>query len=145
MDNIKIQKMSINDIDDVLKVEASHNISILTKNMLLNDLNNNNTYYLVAKKSDKIVGYIGISYILDTADIISIVVDKNYTKQKIASNLIQNILDFCNKNNITKIMLEVRASNIPAQNLYYKFGFKKISERKNYYNGEDAYIMEKTE
>ena len=38
-------------------------------------------------------------------------------------------------------MLEVRKSNISAQKLYEKNGFKKISVRKNYYdNIEDAFI-----
>ena len=41
-------------------------------------------------------------------------------------------------------MLEVRNSNIPAQKLYEKHGFKQITIRKNYYdNSEDALIYEK--
>ena len=39
--------------------------------------------------------------------------------------------------------LEVRISNLSAQRLYEKYGFKIAGTRKNYYadNGEDAYIM----
>ena len=41
-------------------------------------------------------------------------------------------------------MLEVRRSNIPAQKLYEKHGFKQIAIRNNYYdNTEDALIYEK--
>jgi ribosomal protein S18 acetylase RimI-like enzyme len=41
-------------------------------------------------------------------------------------------------------MLEVGALNEPALNLYHKLGYRKISERKNYYKSkEDAFIMEK--
>ena len=61
----------------------------------------------------------------------------------IASLLISNLIQFCTENNITKILLEVRELNTPAQKLYEKFGFKKISIRKKYYNNEDAYIYEK--
>jgi ribosomal protein S18 acetylase RimI-like enzyme len=43
----------------------------------------------------------------------------------------------------TKIFLEVSEENIGAINLYNKLGFKVISERKGYYNGIDAYVMEK--
>lgn len=145
MANIKITKMTQEDIDDALLTEQTHNIHILSKNILKEDIKNKNYYYLVAKDdNEKIVGYIGISYILDTADIISIVVHKDYTNQGIATILLQEIFKFAKENNIQKIMLEVRSTNIPAQKLYEKHDFKKISVRKNYYdNNEDALIYEK--
>lgn len=144
MDNIQIKKMSCDDIDSALYLEKTHNIKILNENLLRKDLEQSNTYYIVAKLDNAIVGYIGISYVLDSADIISVVVDKNYTKKGIASILLNNIFEFCKSNNIVKIFLEVRKSNIAAQNLYLKYGFNKISERKKYYdNVEDAYIYEK--
>lgn len=47
------------------------------------------------------------------------------------------------KNNAIDINLEVRASNIKAQNLYKKFGFIEEGIRKKYYedNKEDAILM----
>ena len=45
--------------------------------------------------------------------------------------------------NAEKVLLEVRESNISAINLYSKCGFKEINRRKNYYDGEDAIIMER--
>jgi ribosomal-protein-alanine N-acetyltransferase len=144
MDNIEIFKMSFEDIDDALALESTHNIKILSKNILKSDLETESNYYLVAKYNNKIIGYIGISYILDSADIISIVVDKNYTKRGIASLLLEKIYLFCKEKNVKRILLEVRKSNIAAQNLYLKNGFVKISERKKYYdNIEDAYIYQK--
>ena len=52
-------------------------------------------------------------------------------------------LVMCKTFNCVDITLEVRASNIPAQNLYKKFDFKEEGLRKGYYsdNGEDAIIM----
>lgn len=144
MDNIQILKMNLKDIDEVLELEKSHNISILSKNLLLKDIQEESNYYVIAKIDTEIVGYIGINHVLDTADIISVVVSKEHTRKGIASLLINHILDFCKENKIHKLFLEVRASNIAAQNLYLKHGFVKISERKKYYDGkEDAYIMEK--
>lgn len=145
MTNITIEKMKDEDIDEALLTEQSHNIHILSKNILTEDIKNTNYYYLVAKTTDgKIVGYIGISYILENADIISIVVHKDYTKQGVASLLLQEIFKFAKENNIQRIMLEVRNSNLPAQNLYEKHDFKQISIRKNYYdNAEDALIYVK--
>lgn len=144
MDNIQIEKMNFRDIDDVLSLEKTHGIKILSTNLLKEDLEQENNYYIVARLANTIVGYVGISYVLDSADIISIVVDKSYTKKGIASTLLKHVLEFCKTQNIEKIFLEVRKSNIAAQNLYLKHGFTKISERKKYYdNVEDAYIYEK--
>lgn len=145
MDNIIISKMQDEDIEEALLTEQSHNIHILSKNILKEDIKNKNYNYLVAKSNDgKIIGYIGISYVLDSADIISIVVHKDYTKKGIATLLLQEIFTFAKENNIQKIMLEVRSSNLPAQKLYEKLGFKQITIRKNYYdNTEDALIYEK--
>ena len=145
MDNIIISKMQDEDIDEALLTEQSHNIHILSKNILKEDIKNKNYNYLVAKNNEKkIVGYIGISYVLDEADIISIVVHKDYTKNGIATLLLQEIFKFAKDNNIQKLMLEVRRSNIPAQKLYEKHGFKQIAIRNNYYdNTEDALIYEK--
>ena len=145
MDNILISKMQDEDIEEALLTEQSHNIHILSKNILKEDIKNKNYNYLVAKNNDgKIIGYIGISYVLDSADIISIVVHKEYTQKGIATLLLQEIFEFAKENNIQKIMLEVRRSNIPAQKLYEKHGFKQIAIRNNYYdNTEDALIYEK--
>ncbi len=46
---------------------------------------------------------------------------------------------------LTVLTLEVRESNYAAQNLYEKYGFKKLGVRKRYYsdNREDAWIMTK--
>ena len=145
MDNIIISKMQDEDIEEALLTEQSHNIHILSKNILKEDIKNKNYNYLVAKNNDgKIIGYIGISYVLDSADIISIVVHKDYTKKGIATLLLQEIFAFAKENNIQKIMLEVRRSNLPAQKLYEKHGFKQIAIRKKYYdNTEDALIYEK--
>ena len=145
MDNIIISKMQDEDIEEALLTEQSHNIHILSKNILKEDIKNKNYNYLVAKNNDgKIIGYIGISYVLDSADIISIVVHKDYTQKGIATLLLQEIFAFAKENNIQKIMLEVRRSNLPAQKLYEKHGFKQIAIRKKYYdNTEDALIYEK--
>ena len=59
------------------------------------DLKNDNNHYFIAKINDEIVAYLAISYLLDTADIISIVVAKKHTKKGIASLLLNYFFNFC--------------------------------------------------
>lgn len=142
INNIVISKMTLNDILEVKALETSQNINILSIDSMKKDLMDNNYMYFIAKKENEIVGYIAISKILDTVDILSIVVKEEYKKKKVATFLLEYILKL---DNISKIMLEVRKSNTIAINFYEKFGFTKIYTRKNYYpdNHEDAYIYEK--
>ena len=61
----------------------------------------------------------------------------------IGKALISELLSLCSKDGITSFTLEVRESNIVAQNLYKSFGFIEEGKRKAYYsdNNEDAIIM----
>lgn len=142
MDNINISKMNISDISEVKELEKAQNICILSENAIKNDLNDENYIYLVARKDNEIIGYIATSKVIDTVDILSIVIKEEYKKRGIATKLLQFIFEL---ENISKVMLEVRRSNIPAQRLYEKLGFNNIYTRKNYYpdNHEDAIIYEK--
>ena len=144
MSNIKIEKFKFEDIDNAIKLEESHKIKILSKKILESEITAENHYYIVAKENDDVVGYAGISYVLDIADLLSIVVDKSKTRQGIASLMLEDLIEYCTQNSIREIILEVRKSNTSAQNLYSKYGFKQISIRKNYYdNIENAIIMKK--
>lgn len=44
----------------------------------------------------------------------------------------------------TKVILEVRVSNLPARKLYAKLGFAELYQRKNYYKHpkEDALVLQ---
>ncbi len=143
--NFKICKMDIADVSKVVALEKELKTSILSKDSILEDLKNINYSYFVLKneqKTNNIIGYIATSHVIDTMDIISIVIKKNYQRKGLASLLIKYILNFAKINNITNILLEVRITNTPAQKLYEKHGFKIINKRKNYYKNpiEDAII-----
>ena len=94
--------------------------------------------YLIENKE---VGYVILEETIDVIDIVDVLVNEEYRKQKIASKLFDYVINKY-KNVKEKIMLEVRVSNNPAINLYRKFNFEIIYIRKNYYKDEDAYIME---
>lgn len=110
-----------------------------------NELNNPLAKYVIAQdlSTGEVVGFVGVWIIAGEGDITNIAVSSKYRKLGIASNLLIKLFDVCKTFNCEDITLEVRASNIPAQNLYKKFNFKEEGIRKGYYsdNGEDAIIM----
>jgi len=94
---------------------------------------------IVAKAEEKIIGYISVYDNEDSLDIMKIAVKEDYKRKKIGTRLLNFVIDNFNK----KIFLEVRESNLRAINFYTRYGFAKISIRKNYYkdNNENAIIM----
>ena len=45
------------------------------------------------------------------------------------------------RENVSSLTLEVNEKNIPAQNLYKKYGFNVLGTRKKYYNNTDNAII----
>lgn len=95
--------------------------------------------FLFFKKENKIVGYLYYSKIYERIEINNIEVLPKYRLNNIASTMLQYLI----KNNLGDITLEVRESNILALKLYEKFGFKKVAIRENYYQTENAFLMER--
>jgi len=95
----------------------------------------------VYEENKKLIGFLSFTKIIDNIDIIDIVVNPDYRRKKIATFLLDYMITNTQKED--KIFLEVRVSNTAAINLYKKMNFEIISTRKNYYNNEDAYVMER--
>lgn len=100
--------------------------------------------YYVLVKDDIIIGYIGTWLIDRQCQITTLGVGKGFQGQGYGSQLMDYVFAQCQKNHCLNINLEVRVSNSKAIGLYEKYGFKKITIRKDYYaNHEDAYLMMK--
>ncbi len=136
--------MTTDDISDVLKVtsQAFTGGEGWSKSTLNAELINHLAHCFVALKNNKICGFANIWIIAGEANINSITISPNFRRQGLGSFLIENIIEYCKKNNTTIVTLEVRESNIAAQNLYKKHNFNIDGERKKYYSdGETAILM----
>ncbi len=142
MEKISIKKAELSDLDKIIQIQNISNENILRSDSIEADISNNNCIYYLAYTNNTFIGYIGCSYIIDTMDILSILVIPEFRKLGVATLLLNSIIDFCKQNSITKILLEVKKSNFSAIQLYEKLQFIKISTRENYYKDEDALIYE---
>lgn len=141
--NLVIEKMTSEDINGVFEVEKNCFEDYWSKESFMKELKNDVARYLVAKIEGKVVGYVGMWLVMDEGHITNVAVHKDYRGQKIGDLLVQELINLCKLNNIVAMTLEVRVSNVVAQNLYKKYGFKLAGIRKEYYsnNKEDAMIM----
>ncbi len=139
--NVLISKMTKEDLNSIANILQSDFDDFWNYNILSNELNSSNSIYLVAKINDEIIGFAGITLILDEAEINNIVIKKDFRKKGYSKILLQNLIDLSKKQNIKKINLEVNIENIIAINLYHSFNFKDVGLRKGYYKGKDAILM----
>ena len=95
---------------------------------------------IVYEKDDRVVGFITATSLYETCDILSIVVDPEYRKQGIATNLMGYLISDLGEE-LQLVTLEVATKNKEALSLYEKFGFEVVHTREHYYNGDDAYLM----
>ena len=144
--NIQISKLTKEDLPGIFEVEKESFPIPWPISSFEEELNNLLATYLVAKQDEKIIAYIGMWFVMDECHIMNIAVLKEYRRQGIASTLINEMFRLCKEHETHYVMLEVRKNNIPAQELYQKFGFTQEVIRKEYYKNpdgthEDAIVM----
>lgn len=90
-----------------------------------------------------IVGFSGIWLMADEAHLTNIAVRYQYKGKGLGELLLIATIDLAVSLKASFMTLEVRASNLVAQNLYGKYGFTQMGIRHGYYldNREDAIIM----
>jgi [ribosomal protein S18]-alanine N-acetyltransferase len=86
---------------------------------------------------------VGFWRALDEAHITSVTIQKDCRRHGFGRQLMEFILAAAMEQGLLRATLEVRPSNIRAQNLYLSMGFEQVGLRKHYYSktNEDALIM----
>ena len=135
-------------VDDLPQVQALDELSFSNpwpQNAFRYELlENPNGYCWVAEaEKGRIVGLIVCWLVVDEMHIATIAVHPDFRGQGIAKRMIAVGLRALIARGAISATLEVRESNLSAQNLYRSFGFRQVGERKRYYadTGESALLM----
>lgn len=141
--NIEIIELREEHLDDVMIIENLSFKIPWSRNSFLEELSNDLAIYYAAVFNGRVIGYGGLWRIFDEGHITNIAVHPEFRRCKAASEILDKMIAMCDQNGIKSLTLEVRKSNLPAQKLYEKYGFRIEGIRKRYYtdSGEDAYIM----
>jgi len=89
-----------------------------------------------------IIGSLTLWNVAGEGEIANLAVHPQFWRQGVGRALLQTALNQTAQLGLKRILLEVRASNEPAQRLYRSFGFVEEGRRPHYYSdGEDALLM----
>jgi [ribosomal protein S18]-alanine N-acetyltransferase len=99
-------------------------------------------HYLVADDDGAVVGYAGLIAYDDEAHVATIGVTGSRQGEGIGAQLLDALLAEADRRSPV-VLLEVRADNQHAQELYRRRGFAEIGRRRGYYqpSGTDAVVM----
>jgi ribosomal-protein-alanine N-acetyltransferase len=155
-----VEPMRLRDIKEVMEIErvsfpSPWSARAYRYELLGNDL----SYYFVARQRwteetelgllakarrslragirPAVLGYGGFWLMLSEAHISTIAVQPNWRQRGIGELLLVVMLDRATELGAEKATLEVRVSNVTAQNLYYKYGFQQVGLRLHYYRDRD--------
>ncbi len=110
--------------------------------LITRDYNNELCSLFVGVVDGKIIGYIDVMLIGNEAELIRIAVLPQYQGKGLGTKMLKLAYEYLS-DDISKMFLEVSATNNRAINMYQSFGFTVISRRNKYYaDGSDAIIME---
>jgi ribosomal-protein-alanine N-acetyltransferase len=97
----------------------------------------------VAELDGKVVGMIVVWLLVDEAHVATLATHPDYRRQGIGKRLLAHALRQMLAEGARSSFLEVRESNVAAQEMYRKFGYVASGRRRRYYkdNDEDAILM----
>lgn len=139
-----VRPMRMEDLKSVMSVErAAYNYPWTEE--ILRDCLRVGYYCVVCEINGLVVAHGIMSYGVRECHILNVCVHPEFQRKRIATQLIQYLLETARWKGAGVAFLEVRISNTGASNLYKKLGFSEIGIRKNYYPArsgrEDALIL----
>lgn len=144
---MQIRPMTPADIETVVQIDTAAGIlSPWSPNAYAHELLKPTAFCWVAEVEAQLAGSLTLWEVVGEGEIANVAVHPGFWRQGIGRALVQTALDKAAELGLTRVLLEVRASNESAQALYRSFGFVEDGRRRAYYvNGEDAILMSRLE
>lgn len=145
----EIRLLTEKHLEETLKLnlrcfKEGENYTKYTFSYLLNEPNC--LSYRAVTPSGQMVGFVFV--ITDengAGHITTIGVAPEFRRRGLANKLLKHGEEALRKRLVSTVMLEVRVSNIAAQNLYRQFNYAVVQRLQKYYNnGEDGFLMVKS-
>ena len=142
-----IEQMAEKDLIEIVELEESTGLNRWGYEAYRRELfKNPNSVMLVARNlypGPRVIGFFAGWIVEDELHVNNIASHPDFRKVGIGQNLMESAIDEGRMRGVSFVLLEVRASNEPAQSLYRKLGFNFIGRRRDYYRSptEDAFVM----
>jgi ribosomal-protein-alanine N-acetyltransferase len=101
--------------------------------------------WVAAGRGGRVAAYAIVQPVMDEAHLLNICTAPDWQGQGVGRGVLRWVMSACRELGMQRMLLEVRASNLPALHLYRSEGFTEDGVRKGYYPAsggrEDAILM----
>ena len=141
---LTIRKMTLDDVPAVVDLDhKSFSLPWPERSFRFELTDNPASRCWVAELDGQVVGMIVVWLLVDEAHVATIATHPDFRRRGIAKRLLAYALQKLIDQGAHSSFLEVRESNLAAQEMYRKFGYIETGRRRRYYkdNDEDAILM----
>jgi [ribosomal protein S18]-alanine N-acetyltransferase len=139
--DLRLRRLGYGDLPAVISIERRSFPTPWSLAMFVLELSKPSGICLAAEDSEGLVGYLVCARYDDVWHLMNVAVHPERRRRGVATDLIEKLFEEAGAG--SRFTLEVRVSNVPAIEMYRRFGFRSAGRRRRYYhdNGEDALIM----
>lgn len=140
----ELREMCAADLTAVYQIDKLSFPTPARKGIFEHEINTNDlAAYQVLCEQERVIGFAGFWLLADEVHISTIAIHPDWRGKNLGELLLLNLLFLAYKRPANIVTLEVRTSNVAAQNLYKKYRFNQVGRRPRYYKDtdEDALIM----
>jgi ribosomal-protein-alanine N-acetyltransferase len=138
------EPMSEARLDDVVAIERRAYAHPWTRGNFADSLRSGYQAQLLCA-GDSVLGYFVAMRGVDEVHLLNITVDPPYQRQGWGNVMLDALALWSRSQGAQWLWLEVRKSNVRAQQVYVRYGYRRVGERRNYYpdtqGREDAIVM----
>ena len=141
---VHIRWMIRRDMSDVLTIENESFEFSWSEQDFIRCLRQRNCIGMVAEVDDQIVGFMIYELHKTRLHLLNFAVSGRCLRNGIGSQMVAKLVSKLSQQRRTRILLEVRETNLSAQMFFRKAGFRAVSVVRDYYEDttEDAYVMQ---
>ena len=140
---VTIRHLESRDIDAVLQIQTQCRETAQWSRKDYETLVRDAVPCFIAENDGRVVGFLAARKLTDEMEILNLATDPAARRRGVAGQLLFEAMKWAAVNGITKVYLEVRASNAAARKFYESRGFRTMGIRPNYYRDppDDAMLL----
>ena len=141
---LHIRWMIRRDMADVLEIENENFEFPWSEDEFIRCLRQRNCIGMVADQDDEVVGFMVYELHKTRLHVLNFAVSRGHCRKGIGRRMVQKLVGKLSQQRRTRLVLEVRETNLAAQLFFRSLGFRAVNVLKDYYDDttEDAYVMQ---
>lgn len=142
-DALTLRPMTSSDLRAVVAIERASFTMAWSVGTFQSLLDRPDSEAWIAERGAELVGYAVYWMVLDEAELGDIAVRPDERRKGVGARLLRHVIRRARSRGARLLYLEVRESNLGAQELYFRHGFRATGRRRRYYVEpvEDALVL----